>query len=141
MHVCALKRKMSREAEFEGTSQEPADQAHGTEESISLSDQADASQRPRRSLPSILPETTQRLQIPQLSQQGDSQQQEQNRQAAQPDQQQRQHQSSVDERAVFVIPNCPPTCVPDNPGSCPQILVLPFLPSATTSNSQGWTCD
>ena len=126
---------MSCEPESESTFQEPAGQTQVTEGGLPLPDQADAPQPQRRSLPPILPESTQRLQIAQQPQ-GEStaaaQQQEQHQQPPQPDQQ-------LEERAVFVIPNCPPTCVPENPGSCPQILVLPFLPTASTRSNQGIT--
>ena len=126
--------------ETESASHASANQTQATEGTPSSPDTAEAPQTPRRSLPPILPESALSLQTPQQPQ-GDSQrqQQEQNEEPPQVVQQQGQRhpQTSADESAVFVIPNCPPTCVPANPGSCPQILVLPFLPTASTRNSQG----
>ena len=123
---------MSCEAERESTFQEPAEQTRRvTQGSPPLPDQADAPQPQRRSLPPILPESTLRLQVPQ--------QQEAAGESPTTTALQEQHHrpQQLDERAVFVIPNCPPTCAPDNPGSCPQVLVLPFLPTASTRNNQG----
>jgi hypothetical protein len=41
------------------------------------------------------------------------------------------------ENQVFVIPNCPPTCVPANAAGCPQIVVLPYLPANAQFRQQG----
>ena len=133
-------------SETESTSHAPANQTPATEAegNPSLPDPTDAPRTPRRSLPTILPEPAISLQTPQQPQRDSQQQQQQEQQERNEEppqvlQQrgQRHPQPSAEERAVFVIPNCPPTCVPENPGSCPQILVLPFLPTASTRNSQG----
>ena len=142
---------MSGEVACEEPSQGSVEQAQVTEE------EGDAAPQLPRSLPPLLPATSQPDERPlehtsQPYQQPQEHQQQHHQTHPQQQQQysqenwggtstsirEQQHHPSVDERGVFVIPNCPPTCVPDNPGSCPQILVLPFLPTAAQArNSRG----